>query len=104
MNKNIAVFKLLYEEACKQLHEQVQGIINHRGSVGSPTDGLRQQVNWVHETAKAMVLISQIESNRQSNPSTSQPQTIPVQPQVSTTKTMSDFNPPQPVQPRQRDF
>lgn len=100
MNRNIAVVKLLYEEAIKQLHEQVQGIINHRSSVGSPTEGLKQQVAWVHELAKALVLISQIESNRQTNSTTPATQSISAPAPVSINKNMADFNPSQPVQPR----
>lgn len=104
MNKNVAVFKLLYEEAIKQLHEQIQSSIVHHKNLGCPPDGLKAQVSWIHEVGKSLILISQIESSRTTSGQTSsQPQSpqqiIKPQPPAG----LADFNPPQPAQPR-RDF
>ena len=97
MNKNIAVYKLLYEEAIKQLHEQVQSSINHHKNLGSPPDGLKTQVNWIYEIGKSLILISQIESNRQTSPTNAQPPQPVIKTQSNTN--LSDFNPPHPAQP-----
>lgn len=64
MNKNVQALRNLYEAGFDHLHELIQGMMLNKGDLGKPIEQIKSQTHWIHEVAKTLILINQIESHR----------------------------------------
>lgn len=68
MNKNVSAIKVLYEDAFNSLHQQMQAIIRQKGMSSEAEKTVRTQVNWIHDLAKTLLIVNQIEGARKPPP------------------------------------
>ena len=68
MNKNISAIRVLYEDAFKTLHQQMQAIIQQKGMSSEAEKSIREKVTWIHDLAKTLLIVNQIEGARKPPP------------------------------------
>jgi hypothetical protein len=68
VNKNVSAIKVLYEDAFNSLHLQMQAIIQQKGMSSEAEKTVRAQVNWIHDLAKTLLIVNQIEGARKPPP------------------------------------
>lgn len=98
MNNNVQALRMLYEAGFDQLHELIRGVNLNNGTFGNPIDHIKRQTEWIHEIGKTLVLVSQIENLRKSDPSPANNNKVKTINLTNPSGGLSDFNPPQPPQ------
>lgn len=95
MNNNVQALRMLYEAAFDQLHELIKGVNMNNGSFGTPIDHIKRQTEWIHEVGKTLVLVSQIENLRKTDPAPSNSNNKVKNVNLNNPPgSLSDFNPP----------